>query len=70
LHIFIDQSARYLGEIVSDERLMFGVASPHQAVGFAVGGNYESIGTCGRPVRRPDIGRVAGFADIPADCLK
>lgn len=70
LDIFIDQSGRYLGEIVSDDRLMFGVASPHQAVGFAVGGNYESIGACGRPVRRPDIGRVDGFADIPADRLK
>ena len=70
LHIFIDQSGRYLGEIVSDDRLMFGVASPHKAVGFAVGGTYGSIGTCGRPVRRPDIGHVAGFADIPADRLK
>jgi len=70
LDIFIDQSGRYLGEIVSDDRLMFGVASPHKAVGFAVGGNYGSVGTCGRPVRRPDIGRVAGFADIPADRLK
>src|SRR5262249_49092513 len=48
LHIFIDQSGRYLGEIVADDRLMFGVASPHQAVGFAVGGNYGSIGACGR----------------------
>ena len=70
LDIFIDQSGRYLGEIVSDDRLMFGVASPHQAVGFAVGGNYGSIGASGRPVRRPDIGHVAGFADIPADRLK
>ena len=70
LDIFIDQSGRYLGEIVSDDRLMFGVASPHKAVGFVVCGTYGSIGTCGRPVRRPDIGRVAGFADIPADRLK
>jgi len=70
LDIFIDQSGRYLGEIVSDDRLMFGVASPHQAVGCAVGGNYESTGTCGRPVRQPDMGRVAGFADIAADRLK
>ena len=34
LDIFIDQSGRYLGEIVSDDRLMFGVASPHNAVAF------------------------------------
>ena len=70
LDIFIDQSGRYLGEIVSGDRLMFGVASPHQAVGFAIGGKYGSIGCCSRPVRRPDIGHVAGFADIPADRLK
>jgi hypothetical protein len=67
LDIFIDQSGR--GEIVADDRLMFGVASPHQAVGFAVGGNYGSIGASGRPVRRPGIGHVDGFTDIPADRL-
>jgi len=56
--------------VVSGDRLMFGVTSPHEAVGFAIGGKYGSIGCCSRPVRRPDIGHVAGFADIPADRLK
>jgi hypothetical protein len=70
LAIFIDQSGRYLGEIVSDDRLMYGVASGHKSVGFAVAGDYGSIGRCGGPVRRSDIGRVDGFADIAADRLK
>jgi hypothetical protein len=52
LDIFIDQSGRYLGEIVSDDRLMFGVASPHQAVGFAVAATME--------VLAPAAGRCAG----------
>ena len=45
LHIFIDQSGRYLGEIVADDRLMFGVASESLGLLFSF---HEQIMPCCR----------------------
>lgn len=47
LGFFINISGRYMGEIVSDNRLMFNRAKPYRSTSFGAYGNYGSIGAVG-----------------------
>lgn len=67
--IFIDMGGRYLGEIVSDNRLLQMVNSPHRSTNFGRYGSYGSAGNYGNPGRYGGIGMLAGYKDIVADWM-
>ena len=67
--IFINMRGRYLGEIVSRDRLMRRRNSPYKSVNFGVYGNYGNAGNYGNPGNHGSIGRPAGYEDIPEDAL-
>ncbi|MBR0735138.1 hypothetical protein JQ595_41070 [Bradyrhizobium japonicum] len=68
--IFIDMRGRYLGEIISNNRLMYRENSPHRSTNFGNYGNYGNVGNYGNPGNFGSIGRIAGFSDIPTERLQ
>jgi len=67
--IFIDMRGKYLGEIVSNDRLMRQKNSPYRSVNFGSYGNYGNAGNYGNPGKAGSIGSIGGFEDIPEECL-
>lgn len=68
--IFIDMSGRYLGEIVSDNRLLYNQSSAYSSISFGSHGDCGNIGNAGNPGNVGSIGVQAGFADVPEAKLK
>ncbi|MGR3366071.1 MAG: hypothetical protein ACU0CC_14795 [Sagittula sp.] len=68
--IFIDMNGRYLGEIVSKNRLLFRTNSPYRSTNFGNYGNYGNVGNYGNPGNYGSIGMIGGFVDIPPERLK
>jgi len=62
--IFIDMRGKYLGEIVSQDRLMYNRNSQHKNVNYGNYGNYGNVGNYGNPGIRGSIGNVAGYTDV------
>ncbi|MBY2985684.1 hypothetical protein [Rhizobium leguminosarum] len=62
--IFIDMTGRYLGELVSTNRLLYRVNSPHRSVNYGNYGNYGNVGNYGNPGNHGSIGTISGFRDI------
>jgi hypothetical protein len=67
--IFIDMQGRYLGEIVSENRLMYRRKSPHHSVNYGSYGNYGNVGNYGNPGNYGSIGTLGGFEDVPSERL-
>ncbi|MFG0675668.1 hypothetical protein [Delftia sp. WSY_7] len=67
--IFIDMRGRYLGEIVSGNRLMRRRNSPHRSMNYGSYGNYGNAGNYGNPGNHGSIGSVGGFEDVPDERL-
>ena len=67
--IFIDMRGRYLGEIVSENRLLSRRNSPHRAANYGNYGNYGNVGNYGNPGNYGSIGIVSGFEDISPERL-
>jgi hypothetical protein len=67
--VFIDQSGRYLGEVVLGNRLMSRTHSPHRDRQFAVGGVFGNGGRYGNPGSVGPAGRVAGYKDVTPEKL-
>lgn len=68
--IFIDMTGRYLGEIVSPNRLMYNRFSAYRYLTFGAHGNYGNIGSYGTPGNDGDIDAIAGYEDIDRANLK
>jgi hypothetical protein len=68
--IFIDMHGRYLGEIVSKDRLMYNQHSPYRSTNYGSHGNYGNVGNYGNPGNRGAIGTMSGFADVDAEWLR
>ncbi|HLX84834.1 MAG TPA: hypothetical protein VKR59_13105 [Terriglobales bacterium] len=68
--IFIDMHGRYLGEIISTNRLMYNRSSPHRGMSYGNYGNYGNVGNYGNPGNYGSIGIIAGFEDVDAAWLK
>jgi hypothetical protein len=67
--IFIDMQGRYLGEIISENRLMYRRNSPHRSVNYGSYGNYGNVGNYGNPGNYGSIGTPGGFEDVPGEKL-
>jgi hypothetical protein len=67
--IFIDMHGRYLGEIVSENRLLFRRNSPHRSANYGNYGNYGNVGNYGNPGNHGSIGIPSGFEDVSPDQL-
>lgn len=67
--IFVDMRGRYLGELISKDRLMRRTNSPYKSVNFGVFGNYGNVGNYGNPGNHGSIGTFGGFEDVPEDKL-
>lgn len=68
--IFIDMNGRYLGEIVSGNRLMANRGSPYKSMNFGSYGNYGNAGNYGNPGNCGSIGTIGGYEDIAPDRLR
>jgi hypothetical protein len=68
--IFIDMRGRYLGEIVSRNRLMYRQNSPHRSVNYGNYGNYGNVGNYGNPGNYGSIGMLAVFQDVSRELLR
>lgn len=68
--IFIDMRGRYLGEIVSGNRLMRSNHSAYASVNFGNYGNYGNAGNYGNPGNAGSVGSFGGYSDIPTDRLR
>jgi hypothetical protein len=64
--IFINMHGHYLGEIVSENRLLYRKNSPHRSLNY---GNYGNVGNYGNPGNHGSIGMLSGFEDIPLERL-
>jgi hypothetical protein len=62
--IFIDMSGRYLGEIYSENRLLFNRNSAYKTMNFGAYGNYGNVGNYGNPGNIGRIGSPYGFEDV------
>jgi hypothetical protein len=67
--IFVDISGRYLGEIVSGNRLMSNRSSGYRSTNFGNAGSTGSIGNAGNPGNVGSIGSIGGYEDIDPDRL-
>lgn len=67
--IFIDMRGRYLGEIVSGNRLLYNRSSGHRSVNYGSYGNYGNVGNYGNPGNPGSIGTPGGFQDIETPWL-
>lgn len=68
--IFIDMDGRYLGEIVSDNRLMRSNHSGYASANFGNYGNYGNVGNYGNPGNAGSVGSFGGYSDIQAEWLE
>ena len=68
--IFIDLDARYLGEIVKNDRLMYKITSSYRQKTFSEQGTHSSVGNYGNPGARTNVGHITGFEDIPESRLR
>ena len=64
-HIFIDMRGHYLGEIISENRLLYRRNSPHRSSNYGNYGNYGNVGNYGNPGNYGSIGMPSGFEDVP-----
>ena len=62
--IFIDMQGRYLGEIVSENRLLYNESNSHKFTNFGVYGNFGNIGNYGNPGNYGSIGNISGYKDV------
>jgi hypothetical protein len=67
--IFIDTNGRYLGELVSGNRLLRQRDSPWRSVNFGNYGNYGNVGNHGNPGNHGNIGIPGGYEDVPTPWL-
>lgn len=68
--IFVDLNGRYLGEIVSDNRLLSRRSSPYHSVNYGNAGNAGNIGNYGNPGNHGTIGIPGGFEDVDPSRLE
>ena len=62
-------SGRYLGEIMSQDRLMSSRSTPYRSTNFGSYGNYGNAGNYGNPGNHGNIGMMGGYDDVVADWL-
>jgi hypothetical protein len=67
--IFIDMRGRYLGEIISSNRLVYDRRSPYRSTNYGSCGNYGNVGNYGNPGNYGAIGLPGGYRDVDADWL-
>jgi hypothetical protein len=67
--VFVDISGRYLGELVSGDRLMSNRSSGHRSTNFGNAGSAGSIGSAGSPGNIGSIGSIGGYEDIEPERL-
>lgn len=67
--IFIDMHGRYMGEVMSSNRLVCSRTSPHRNVNYGNYGNYGNVGNYGNPGNYGAIGLPGGYGDVDADWL-
>jgi hypothetical protein len=69
VEIFVDMNGRYLGEIVSGDRLLSNRSSTHRGTGFGNAGSTGSIGGSGSPGSHGQMSLPGGFEDVALELL-
>lgn len=62
--IFIDMNGKYLGEIVSNNRLLLNRSSPYKSMNFGNYGNYGNVGNYGNPGNHGNTGMPGGYEEV------